>query len=71
MFRERLGKPLAGVCWLIALIGFGQWLNDGVEYIGNVRTVAAAPGTVAIFLTVLGIVLWLLSSQPDLPAKDD
>lgn len=65
-------RPLAAVAWVFALIGLGQWLTGGVEYIGDIKMVASAPGTAAIVLATVGIALWLFSSRRrDLSTNDD
>jgi uncharacterized membrane protein len=61
LLNPNWARPLAGIAWGFALVSFVQWLNDGVEYIGDTRTVASAPGTAVIVLTTVGIVLLLLS----------
>lgn len=62
---SKIGFPAAMVCWLLASVAFVEWLNGGVEYINGERVVASAPGTGAIVLTSLGVILWLLGKKVD------
>lgn len=51
---HKIAYPAAGVFGLFTLLAFVQWLNGGVEYIGDTRVVASAPGAAAIACGIAG-----------------